>query len=311
MPLPAHRVPPHLFDALAAGGGGGGRGRRPGRSPVQQARAAVGARPRPGTTCHHDQWPFADRGYEFLADAQDRDPAAANRVISHSSVGAWAIRTLRALGGGSAHSGAEPGGLCAVAASAAIQARLPGQIGVPVVTGRSCSPALGAATADGSRALVPSSGAWAAEVVSQSHRVAVPADPHQNGPGWAGLRRVQAGPLDALVDDLDPFRMPAARTLLRVSAQTRPERGRPRCRRLGPCSTSTIRPSLPRSRPQSRSSSRCRRRRRALTARHARNVRRDRDVTAVRTSPAGHDADSRGPAHEAVGPARCRTAHSA
>jgi uncharacterized protein len=210
MTLPSHRVRPPLFDAIATGGGGAEA-----MSVLTEAQYSKHLMLLEGVldqarACHHDQWPFADRGYEFLADAQGRDPVAASRVISHSSVGAWAIRTLRALGGGSASSGAEPGALCAVAASAAIQACLPGQIAVPVINGAVMLPALGAATADGSQALVRSSGAGAAEVVSQSHRVAVPADPHQDGPGWAGLRRVKAGPLDALVDDLDPFRMPAA-----------------------------------------------------------------------------------------------------
>jgi HEXXH motif-containing protein len=38
--------------------------------------------------------------------------------------------------------------------------------------------------------------------------VQVPEDPHRDAPGWQGLRRVRAGSLEVLIDDLDPFRMP-------------------------------------------------------------------------------------------------------
>jgi uncharacterized protein len=45
--------------------------------------------------------------------------------------------------------------------------------------------------------------------VSAGEVVEVPADPYQDAPGWRGLRRLQTGALNVLIDDLDPFRMPA------------------------------------------------------------------------------------------------------
>jgi HEXXH motif-containing protein len=133
-------------------------------------------------------------------------------VIRYSSVGAWAMRTLHALGGGPASPGAEPDMLCAVAAAAAIRAGLTAQIEVPVHNGSVMLPSLGAAAADGDRAVVRSAPA-SAWVDSAARRVKIPPDPHRDAPGWQGLRRVSVGPFDALVDDLDPFRMPAVRDL--------------------------------------------------------------------------------------------------
>ena len=152
---------------------------------------------------------FAVPGYQLLAEVQRQVPAAAEAVISHPSVGAWALRTLR---GDQTLPGAVPGGLSAVAAAAAIRACLPAQIEVPATDGRVMLPTLGAAAANGRTAVVRTS---PPEVGSAGLRVAV----GQDSPGWLALREVQVGSLRVLVDDLDPFRMPAAEHLAsRLSA---------------------------------------------------------------------------------------------
>lgn len=219
MSLQPHRVLPSLFDAIAAGGGGAEAVSVLAAAQYSKHMLLLAGVLDQAEAANHGQWRLAHRGYEFLADAQRRDPRAANVVIRYSSVGAWAVRTLRALNGGAALPGAEPSVLCAVAASAAIRAGLPGQIEVPVHNGAVMLPSLGAAAAEGRHAVVRSAGAGVAEVVSLNHRVKVPSDPHRDGPGWSGLRRLNVGPLDALLDDLDPFRMPAAPNLApRLSA---------------------------------------------------------------------------------------------
>jgi HEXXH motif-containing protein len=119
------------------------------------------------------------------------------------------MRTLRTLRGSTAIPGATPGGLCAVAAAAAIRAGLIAEIEVPVLAGTVVLPSLGMAAADGSAAVVRSTPDSVA-VISPGGRVEVPRDPHREMPGWSGLRRVRVGALNALIDDLDPFRMPAA-----------------------------------------------------------------------------------------------------
>jgi HEXXH motif-containing protein len=213
------RMPASLFDAMAEGGGGAGAVRELAamqrskhmlmlRGVLTEARAA-----------DHDQWALVSRGYDLLANAQNHDPTAADAVITHSSVGAWAKRTLRALlRRDEALAGAEPGLMCAVAAAAAIRARLPAQIEVPVRHGTIMLPSLGAAAVDGDHAVVRSSAAGG-QVDSAARRVEIPSDPHQDAPGWEGLRRLRVGSFDVLVDDLDPFRMPAVPDLAtRLSA---------------------------------------------------------------------------------------------
>jgi uncharacterized protein len=95
---------------------------------------------------------------------------------------------------------------------------LPAQIEVPVSGGVVMLPSLGAAAASGDHAVVRVT-ATGAYVESGGRRVQVPPDPHQDSPGWSGLRRISVPGLDVLMDDLDPFRMPAVPDLVsRLSA---------------------------------------------------------------------------------------------
>jgi HEXXH motif-containing protein len=152
---------------------------------------------------------MARSGYALLAAARQHDPAAADAVIRHPSVGGWALRAVRAMRGDRALPAAEPAGLCAVAAAAAIRAGLAADIEVPVTGGMVMLPSLGAAGAGGDRAVVRSAKAnGQADVLSAGKRVQVPADPHQNAPGWSALHRLPAGPgVEFLIDDLDPYRV--------------------------------------------------------------------------------------------------------
>lgn len=208
MTLPTHSLARDLFDALAAGGGGPDAIRE--LAAAQRSKNLVmlhgvlAAARDAGT----EQYQFARRGYELLEDIQRHDQAAADRVIRHPSVGAWALRTLRASRGGSMLAGAEPSGLSAVAAAAAIRARFAAGIEVMAANGTVVLPSLGAAVVSGRTAVVRSANGGA-EIVSAGRQASVPSDPHRDAPGWRGLRRIQAGPLDVLLDDLDLFRMPA------------------------------------------------------------------------------------------------------
>ncbi len=142
---------------------------------------------------------IAVAGYELLARVQHQDQAAADKVITYPSVGAWALRTLR---DDRSVPGSQPSGLAAVAAAAAIRAGLDTQIEVPVFNGTVMLPSLGDAEAVGATAMVRTG---AAEV--RSGQLSVQARP--GAPGWRELRGAQAGSLDVIIDDLDPFRMPA------------------------------------------------------------------------------------------------------
>jgi uncharacterized protein len=208
MRLQYHRVSEDTFHALAAGGGGSDAIRELAAAQyskhvlllrgVLDAAEAVG----------HGQAQLARSGYALLAGVQRRDPAAAGVVIRHPSVGAWALRTLRALRRDPALLAVELSGMCGIAAAAAIRAGIPAEIEVPAIGGVVVLPSLGAAVADGGTAVVRIS-ANDTEVMSAGQRVKLPADPHRDAPGWSALRRLRAGSIEVFIDDIDPFRMPA------------------------------------------------------------------------------------------------------
>jgi len=99
-----------------------------------------------------------------------------------------------------------------MAAAAAIQARLPAKIEVPASGAGVLLPALGQAQLSAGTAVVRTADSHA-EVSAGHYRVEVPSDPYHDAPGWLGLRRLRAGPLSVLLDDLDPFRMPSSTSL--------------------------------------------------------------------------------------------------
>jgi uncharacterized protein len=219
MTFGCHEIPRDLFDALAAGGGGPAAIRALAQARYSKhlilLKGVLAAAPGAGT----EQARLARDGYDLLSAVQHHDPAAARNAIQHPSVGPWALRTLRRAGGGPAFPGAEPGRLSAVAAAAAIRSGLPAEIEVPAARGAVLLPALGQAVLDGRETAVVRSGHGSADVRSGRHRVEVPASPYRDAPGWLGLRRIKAGFLDVLVDDLDPFRMPSSTSLsLRLSS---------------------------------------------------------------------------------------------
>jgi uncharacterized protein len=208
MARPVHELSPAALASLAAGGGGA--------TAIAQLAGAEHSRHllllsgvvNEARATGHRESALAAEGYSLLCAAHKRDPQAASRVIRHPSVGAWALLTLRAIRGGQSLQGATPGGLRAVGAAAAIRAGLAAEIMIDVVSGLAMLPTLGAAVIVGDTVPVRSVGS--AVTVG---RVRLPPDPHLDGPGWLGLHRVRAGALDVLIDDLDPFRYPAAANL--------------------------------------------------------------------------------------------------
>jgi HEXXH motif-containing protein len=152
---------------------------------------------------------LAREGFALLAEVQRRHPAVAEQMILHPSVGAWALRAIRAARGDGARADAAPGRLSAVAAAAAIRAGVPAEIELEAVSGVVMLPSLGLAEVGGDSAVARITPGYA-EIVSADRRITVPSDPHRDAPGWLGLRQVRAGPLDVIIDDLDSFRMPSS-----------------------------------------------------------------------------------------------------
>ena len=203
MNMPHHRLPRDVFAALASGGGG--------HDAVRELAAAEFSKHvillRGVLTAAKDnkQYQLARIGYDLLAAAWRENRVAAEKVIRYPSVGAWARRTIQACRSGSAIPGAEPGGMRVVGAAAAIHSGLAAEIEVAVTDGLVMLPSLGGAMVPGRAAIVRCDNGHA-----EVGPVHIPRYPYQDAPGWFGLRRVRAGSLDVLIDDLDPLRMPDA-----------------------------------------------------------------------------------------------------
>ena len=205
--LPRHRLSRDVFAALAAGGGGVDAMRE--LAAAEYSKHLTLLRGVLAAAQGDDEYHHARLGYDLLAAAWRKDRRAAETVIEYPAVGAWARRTIQACRAGLALPGAEPGRLRAVAAAAAIRARLPAEIEVAAIDGHVSLPSLGAVMVADSPVVVRSGGGRA----TVGH-VEVPEHPYRDAPGWLGLRRVRVGSLDVVIDDLDPLRMPGARGLL-------------------------------------------------------------------------------------------------
>ena len=209
MKLRYHAIPRDVFDALAAGGGG------PEAIRVLAAaerskhdillRGVVASAARAADTI---QARYASVGWEVLTEAKRLDRDAADRVMRYPAVGAWAVSTLSAPDPDGRAPGAVPARLAAVAAAAAVRSGLDVEVPVLPVAGVVSLPSLGAVRVDADSALVRSH-PGGAEVRWPHGRVEIPLGGHPDTPGWLGIRDCRAGDLQAVIEDLDPFRMPA------------------------------------------------------------------------------------------------------
>lgn len=199
MSLAYHRLPATAFDALSSGGTELiGLLRRSQYSKNALLLRGIG-----------EQAPAA---YGLLARAQRKNPDAVSAVVRYPSVGAWAYRTMLAGQGGPRIAGASVDWLGNVAAAAAIRAEFPAEITVPVSDGQVVLPSLGIADApEASTATVQITSAGT-HMRSASGRVTIPPGCGEAAGGWRPLRPVlpATGEMAGIVvDDVDPFRMPA------------------------------------------------------------------------------------------------------
>lgn len=214
MNVRSHHLPDDVFGALAAGGGGVRALHHLAAAQYSKHVLLLRGVVDTAEAVEHPLAGHARRAYDLLADIQERAPGDVDAVLRHPAVGAWAWRTLRALHGGKAMVGADPGRCAALAAVAAIRSRTPCTLDVPVTDDAITFPSLGVATLPGHEgaAVVRCAADWTA-VLAAGGRVLVPADPDESVPGWRPLRRIVAETagmrLRLVIDDLDPFRMPA------------------------------------------------------------------------------------------------------
>jgi len=214
MNVRSHHLPDDVFGALAAGGGGVRALHHLAAAQYSKQVLLLRGVVDTAEAFGHPQAAQARRAYDMLAAIQEQAPGDVDTVVRHPAVGAWAWRTLRALHGGGAMVGAEPGRFAALVAAAAIRSRTPCTLDVPVADGAITLPSLGVATLPGrDNAAVVRCAVDGAAVFAAGGRVLVPADPDESAPGWRPLPRIVAEAsgmtLRLLIDDLDPFRMPA------------------------------------------------------------------------------------------------------
>lgn len=205
-----HRISDEAFAALAAGEGGAGVVRQLAvvefskhllllRGVVESA-AAIG----------HPAAGRAAAAYDTLAALQDEAPKAVENVLRYPAVGAWLRDTLLTLDHDPAR--AQPDRLTTVTAAAAIRARATLSIEVRPIGGSLLLPSLGEALVPEGKVTIRST-PRGAEVVAGDVRVTIPADHTRDAPGWRGVRRLTASAhgrtLDLVLDDVDPYRMPA------------------------------------------------------------------------------------------------------
>ncbi|MGH3899055.1 MAG: HEXXH motif domain-containing protein, partial [Pseudonocardiaceae bacterium] len=214
MNLRPHRLPDDVFGTLAAGGGGVRALHHLATAQYSKHMLLLRGVVDTAVATGHPQAAHASHAYDLLADIQEQAPGDVESVVRHPAVGAWAWRTLRALYGGAAMVGAEPGRFATLAAAAAIRSRTPCALDVPATDGAVTLPSLGMATLAGhTSAAVVHCATDGAAVFAAGDRVLVPGDPDESAPGWRPLPRLVAEAsgmrLRLLIDDLDPFRMPA------------------------------------------------------------------------------------------------------
>ena len=144
--------------------------------------------------------------FALLASLQGHDPASVAVILRHPQVNAWAAYTLRRLDAGGAALHPDLAYLGCVAAAAAIRARHPCTVRVPVRLGVVMLPSLGRARLGHGDSAVVEVTPTGAAITDGTTRVVVPDDPHQDAPGWWGLRKLSAGSVARFLEDLDPYR---------------------------------------------------------------------------------------------------------
>ncbi|MFC4053456.1 HEXXH motif domain-containing protein [Actinomadura syzygii] len=204
MSLGVHEIPERDFLALAAGGGGASAADVLLRSQYSKRLLLLrGVRDAAG--------PAAARAHDLLARIQDVDPRAVEAVLRYPTVGEWARRVL------AEPATADPREYAALAAAAAIKAGFPAEIEVQARAGAVVLPALGRAPLPGHASALVRTGPGGTEITAGDVRTRLPADVHEDAPGWEALRRLTAShrgmSIALLLDDHDPDRMPGGERL--------------------------------------------------------------------------------------------------
>ncbi|MGW0479569.1 HEXXH motif domain-containing protein [Nonomuraea sp. NPDC003214] len=196
-----YRIPDDVMSRLAAGGGGAEAVRHLVAAERSKQRLLVLGVVRQSAGHRHAK--AVEHAYDVLADVERASPRAVAATLAHPAVGAWAASTVNELKRGAG----EPAQLGAVAAAAAVRARVACWAQAPVRQGGVMLPSLGRidlGAPDGPPGELVDVRVHAdGTVEAGERRVRVTAGERD---GWVPLRRIGGGGIELLVDDLDPYR---------------------------------------------------------------------------------------------------------
>jgi HEXXH motif-containing protein len=217
-----HAVPDDVFAALAVGTGGQPAMRLLSRAQRNKHLLLLRLVVVTATRMDHPQARELARAYDLLTAAQLDRPLDVDPLLCHPPVGAWAIRAWCDLRRGNV---LDWGYLAALAAAAALLAGMECSIEVPLTNGGVFLPLLGRihpTFEETVKIAVVRSWPHGGKILAGDVRVPIPSDPRHDSDSWSGLRRLTVnseGTSTAFVlDDLDPYRLPGARTTGHLNA---------------------------------------------------------------------------------------------
>ena len=149
---------------------------------------------------------LAAAGWELLGRIDHTAPGAADEVIAHPYVRAWAERCLRPASSTGAAK-VNGGHLASIAAAAAIRSGTLAELDVPVTDGYVHLPTLGRLhVGDVAAATLAAQGGGAFEVRAASGKWHVEPGTGEQDPDWEPVRELRAGDFAVRLEDTDPYR---------------------------------------------------------------------------------------------------------
>jgi HEXXH motif-containing protein len=214
--LKNHALSGEMFTALATGHGGASAGSWLAATERSKHLMLLRGVVHTADVASHPRAEEIHGAYQALSAMHQQIASAVDRTVRQPAVGAWALDAILRM---RRHELTRdiPERINALAAAAAMRARLPYFTTVPVIGGKVVLPSIGLVSLDNctgeptARVCITMNGA---EVITARSCIRVPADWSRDADGWQGLRAITAASrgmvLRVIVDDVDPYRFAAS-----------------------------------------------------------------------------------------------------